>query len=163
MLLYSAVWIIFLVLFLRQTLSLTHCNRNRHNQPTSQTNTTQHNKTKNKTKLKKGFVAYALAALAAILYLIWVVAPAHGTTNIFVYTSICSLAGSLSVTSCKALGIALKLTFGGDNQLVHLPTYVFVAVRDCCCVVCACCVRGRGGGRGGSGGALLLQCRLAHI
>ena len=31
-----------------------------------------------------------------------------------VYIAICSLMGSLSVVSCKALGIALKLTFKGQ-------------------------------------------------
>ena len=34
--------------------------------------------------------------------------------------------GSLSVVSCKALGIALKLTFKGHNQLAKRETYVFV-------------------------------------
>ena len=30
--------------------------------------------------------------------------------------------------SCKALGIALKLTFEGDNQLVYPQTYIFLVV-----------------------------------
>ena len=41
----------------------------------------------------------------------------YGQTNIFVYLGICSLVGSMSVQSCKALGIALKITFRGDNQM----------------------------------------------
>ena len=51
-------------------------------------------------------------------------------TNIFVYLGICSLAGSLSVMSIKALGIALKLTFQGDNQLVYLETHFCLLVSD---------------------------------
>ena len=41
------------------------------------------------------------------------------------YVCICSLVGSLSVVSCKALGVALKLTFRGANQLVKPQTYAF--------------------------------------
>ena len=41
------------------------------------------------------------------------------------YVSICSLVGSLSVVSCKALGIALKLTLKGYSQLGKSETYVF--------------------------------------
>ena len=49
-----------------------------------------------------------------------------------VYVSICSLIGSLSVVSCKALGIALKLTLKGHNQLYSFKTYVFAT----CTLVC---------------------------
>ena len=48
------------------------------------------------------------------------------------YVSICSLIGSLSVVSCKALGIALKLTLKGHNQLYSFKTYVFAT----CTLVC---------------------------
>lgn len=34
--------------------------------------------------------------------------------------------------SCKALGIAIKLTLQGDNQLFHPATSVFGAVVTCC-------------------------------
>ena len=51
------------------------------------------------------------------LYLMVSVAPSQGQSNILVYLAICSAFGSLSVTSCKALGIALRLTFGGSNQV----------------------------------------------
>ena len=37
----------------------------------------------------------------ATLLLIFLVAPVHGTCNIFVYIGICSIVGSLSVVSCK--------------------------------------------------------------
>lgn len=47
------------------------------------------------------FITYAILALVVIIILIWFVSPAQGTTNIFVYIGICSLAGSLSVMSCK--------------------------------------------------------------
>ena len=43
-----------------------------------------------------------MLVMAAIVYLIWYVAPVHGNTSIFVYLGICSLIGSLSVMSVKA-------------------------------------------------------------
>lgn len=80
------------------------------------------------------FLTYALCATAVLVYLIRVAAPKHGTSNIFIYLGICSTAGSLSVVCCKALGVAVKLTFRGSNQLTDPHTLVFVAVR--CITVC---------------------------
>lgn len=48
-----------------------------------------------------GFLLYVVAALAVTLYLMTYVAPVHGTSSIYVYITICSLMGSLSVMSCK--------------------------------------------------------------
>lgn len=76
-----------------------------------------------------GFLLYAGLAAATLVYLIYWVAPKHGTTNIFVYLGICSAAGSLSVVCCKALGVAIKLTLQGSNQLTDPHTLVFTAVR----------------------------------
>ena len=36
--------------------------------------------------------------------------------------------------SCKALGIALKLTAEGDNQLLYPQTYVFLVVVAACVI-----------------------------
>ena len=44
---------------------------------------------------RAAFVLYSLLVTAAIVYLIWYVAPVHGNTSIFVYLGICSLIGSL--------------------------------------------------------------------
>lgn len=64
--------------------------------------------------------------------MIYRVAPVHGTSNPLVYLSICSLAGSVSIMAIKGLGVALKLTFSGNNQLTHLPTYIFALVVGGC-------------------------------
>ncbi|GIL73627.1 hypothetical protein Vretimale_5487 [Volvox reticuliferus] len=82
--------------------------------------------------MQPAFLGYAVFSVCVIIFLILFVAPQHGTTNIFVYLGICSLAGSLSVMSCKALGIALKLTFQGDNQLLFGETYVCISVVVVC-------------------------------
>ncbi|KAF9619418.1 hypothetical protein IFM89_006993 [Coptis chinensis] len=54
--------------------------------------------------------------------------PRYGQTNILVYLGICSLMGSLTVVSIKAIGIAIKLTLEGIIQLAYPQTWVFVAV-----------------------------------
>ncbi|GAB4820539.1 hypothetical protein N2152v2_007585 [Parachlorella kessleri] len=84
--------------------------------------------------LQPWFLMYAAVALCITLYLVYRVPQEVQTSNVFVYVAICSIVGSLSVVSCKALGIALKLTFEGDNQLIFPPTYLFLAVVACCVV-----------------------------
>ena len=78
------------------------------------------------------FVAYTLGVGAAVGALVGFCARRWGESNVLVYIAICSLMGSLSVVSCKALGIALKLTFKGYNQLGKSPTYVFVGAVAVC-------------------------------
>uniref|UniRef100_A0A7S0WPU4 Probable magnesium transporter n=1 Tax=Chlamydomonas leiostraca TaxID=1034604 RepID=A0A7S0WPU4_9CHLO len=82
--------------------------------------------------MQPAFIGYTVFAVSVAVFLIWYVAPSHGTSNIFVYIAICSLAGSLSVMSCKALGIALKFTVRGDNQLVLVETWVCMGVVVAC-------------------------------
>ena len=77
------------------------------------------------------FLTYC-AVVVALSVLISFRCGRYGETNVLVYISICSLMGSLSVVSCKALGIALKLTFKGHNQLGKSPTYVFVGAVAVC-------------------------------
>lgn len=48
---------------------------------------------------------------------------------------ICSLMGSLSVMSVKALGTSLKLTFEGTNQLIYPETWFFTMVVVTCVIM----------------------------
>lgn len=64
--------------------------------------------------------------------MIYKVAPVYGKRNPMIYISICSTVGSISVMSVKAFGIALKLTFAGNNQFSHPSTYVFMIVTIVC-------------------------------
>ncbi|KAJ9638239.1 hypothetical protein H2199_006926 [Coniosporium tulheliwenetii] len=52
-----------------------------------------------------------------------------------IYISICSTVGSVSIMAVKAFGIALKLTFAGNNQFTHPSTYVFAIVVVWCILV----------------------------
>ncbi|CAN6552457.1 unnamed protein product [Malus baccata var. baccata] len=60
--------------------------------------------------------------------------PRYGHTHMIVYVGICSLMGSLTVMSVKAVGIALKLTFSGTNQFKYFETWFFVLVLVVCCL-----------------------------
>ncbi|GJN16977.1 hypothetical protein PR202_gb04010 [Eleusine coracana subsp. coracana] len=80
------------------------------------------------------FLFYAAIVLVATFLLIYYVVPKYGQTHIMVYIGVCSLVGSLSVMSVKALGIALKLTFSGMNQLIYPQTWLFTIVVVACIV-----------------------------
>ncbi|KAH7105741.1 DUF803-domain-containing protein [Auriculariales sp. MPI-PUGE-AT-0066] len=85
--------------------------------------------------LQPGFLLYALTCTIFSLWMIYKVSPVHGKSNPLVYISICSLAGSVSVMFIKGLGIALKLTMAGHNQLTHPSTYVFGIIVVTCIFV----------------------------
>ncbi|CAO2835280.1 unnamed protein product [Amaranthus hypochondriacus] len=79
-----------------------------------------------------GFIAYAVLVLVLVFILIVHYVPQYGQSHVMVYIGICSLVGSLSVMGVKALGIALKLTFSGMNQLAYPQTWVFaIFVASC--------------------------------
>ncbi|CAN4081395.1 unnamed protein product [Withania somnifera] len=80
------------------------------------------------------FLMYTASAVAIILVLILYCEPRYGQTNIMVYIGVCSIIGSLTVMSIKAIGIAIKLTLEGSSQVAHLQTWVFVMVSVTCIV-----------------------------
>ena len=75
-----------------------------------------------------GFVMYVIVVVTSVFYLIYRIAPRYGRRNMMVYVGICSLIGSISVMACKGVGITLKLTLEGNNQLRHPSTYFLVVV-----------------------------------
>uniref|UniRef100_A0A0D6R000 Probable magnesium transporter n=1 Tax=Araucaria cunninghamii TaxID=56994 RepID=A0A0D6R000_ARACU len=84
---------------------------------------------------QNAFLLYVASVIAIVMVLIFHFAPRCGHTNVLVFTGICSLMGSLSVMSVKALGIALKLTFEGMNQLIYSETWVFTMVVVTCVIM----------------------------
>ncbi|KAF8920650.1 magnesium transporter NIPA-domain-containing protein [Mucidula mucida] len=82
-----------------------------------------------------GFLLYVFTVLVVSLVMIYIVVPVYGRTNPTVYISICSLVGSVSVMSIKGFGVAVKLTFSGNNQFLRPSTYVFGVVTILCIVV----------------------------
>lgn len=79
-----------------------------------------------------GFMIYCILAAGTILYFIYRLAEPYGRRTPVVYITICSLAGSITVTAAKALTIALRLTFEGNNQFSHIATYFFILVTVGC-------------------------------
>ncbi|XP_019438221.1 PREDICTED: probable magnesium transporter NIPA6 [Lupinus angustifolius] len=80
------------------------------------------------------FLAYAAATVSAVLALILHFEPRYGQTNMLVYLGICSLMGSLTVMSIKAIGIAIKLTLEGISQIAYPQTWFFVTVAAICVI-----------------------------
>ncbi|CAL4960210.1 unnamed protein product [Urochloa decumbens] len=81
------------------------------------------------------FLCYAAVAVGVSLFLMLYCAPRYGQTNIIVYVGICSVIGSLTVMSIKAVGIAIKLTIEGINQAGYFQTWVFAVVSATCIVI----------------------------
>ncbi|KAB1220691.1 Magnesium transporter NIPA2 [Morella rubra] len=80
------------------------------------------------------FLLYTASAIAIVLVLICYCEPRYGQTNIMVYIGICSIIGSLTVMSIKAVGIAIKLSLEGSSQVADFQTWVFVMVAITCII-----------------------------
>ncbi|CAD5116123.1 DgyrCDS5048 [Dimorphilus gyrociliatus] len=79
-----------------------------------------------------GFIIYIVIITLANLWLIFFVGPRFGQTNAMVYVLITGSIGSLSVMACKGLGVALKSTFNGHNELTNRYTWIIlIAVIFC--------------------------------
>ncbi|GJU65207.1 probable magnesium transporter NIPA6 [Tanacetum coccineum] len=62
------------------------------------------------------FLLYTASAIAVVLVLVLYCEPRYGQSNMMVYIGVCSINGSLTVMSVKAIGIAIKLTLEGSSQ-----------------------------------------------
>uniref|UniRef100_A0A0D9WBM6 Probable magnesium transporter n=1 Tax=Leersia perrieri TaxID=77586 RepID=A0A0D9WBM6_9ORYZ len=80
------------------------------------------------------FMCYAAVVLSIVAILVCRFVPLYGQTHVMVYIGVCSLVGSISVMGVKALGIALKLTFSGMNQLIYPQTWAFTLVVLSCII-----------------------------
>ncbi|EAY76667.1 hypothetical protein OsI_04623 [Oryza sativa Indica Group] len=85
--------------------------------------------------IQPDFLCYATAAVAVSLFLMIYCAPRYGQMNIMVYVGICSVIGSLTVMSIKAVGIAIKLTIEGINQAGYFQTWLFAVISITCIAV----------------------------
>lgn len=74
------------------------------------------------------FLLYAAVVAAFAVLMIYKIAPRYGKKNPLIYLSICSSVGSISVMAIKGIGIAIKMTFRGENQFTSASTYVFLIV-----------------------------------
>ncbi|KAB2618939.1 magnesium transporter NIPA3-like [Pyrus ussuriensis x Pyrus communis] len=84
--------------------------------------------------VQPAFLLYTASVVAVMLVLMLYCAPRYGQTNILIYIGICSIIGSLTVMSVKAIGIAIKLTLEGTNQLKYFQTWIFGMVAVTCII-----------------------------
>ncbi|CAN1835272.1 Probable magnesium transporter NIPA2 [Linum perenne] len=82
-----------------------------------------------------GFLVYSALVVIAVSVLIFYCVPRYGQTHMIVYVGICSLMGSLTVMSVKAVSIALKLSFSGMNQFTYFETWIFTIIVVTCCLL----------------------------
>lgn len=62
------------------------------------------------------FIVYVMIVLTISLFIGMYVGPRYGHINVTVYIILCSAIGSLTVMSCKALGLALRDTISGRSN-----------------------------------------------
>merc|ERR1712151_561642 len=72
--------------------------------------------------IRPGFLLYATVAIAITLYLIIIIEPNHGRTNIFVYILICSIIGGFSVSCVKGVGVMIR-QFLSPDESYHLNIF----------------------------------------
>ncbi|KAL6219719.1 hypothetical protein ACLB2K_007478 [Fragaria x ananassa] len=84
--------------------------------------------------IQPAFLLYTASVIAVTLVLILYCSPRYGQTNILIYIGICSIIGSLTVMSIKAIGIAIKLTIEGTNQAIYFQTWIFAMVAVTCII-----------------------------
>ncbi|KAL9266985.1 putative magnesium transporter NIPA6 [Drosera capensis] len=80
------------------------------------------------------FLIYVVATSSMVVILVFYFEKRYGQSNMLIYLGICSLIGSLTVVSIKAIGIAVKLTLEGINQLQYVQSWFFLSVAAVCVI-----------------------------
>lgn len=83
------------------------------------------------------FIIYVLSVLFVAAFIAFYLGPRIGNKNVVVYVVLCSSIGSLTVMSCKALGLAIKETISGKSNdfgiglpyMLVLISAVFIAIQ----------------------------------
>ncbi|XP_033150781.1 magnesium transporter NIPA2 [Drosophila busckii] len=83
------------------------------------------------------FILYVTCIFGSSAYVACIVAPRHGHTNVCVYIFLCSGIGSLTVMSCKALGLAIRSTIANGSHVfgswmpwfLIVVTVTFIAIQ----------------------------------
>lgn len=83
------------------------------------------------------FVTYVILILALSIFIAFYLGPRIGHKNVLVYIVLCSAIGSLTVMSCKALGLAIKDSISGKSNdfgsslpyILVIISAVFIAIQ----------------------------------
>lgn len=82
------------------------------------------------------FLIYILTVAVTTVTIVVYFGPAYGGTNVVVYILLCSAVGSLSVMSCKGLGLALKATLDGTkNEMENWLTWALLLAVILCIMI----------------------------
>ncbi|KAK2582679.1 hypothetical protein KPH14_004953 [Odynerus spinipes] len=73
-----------------------------------------------------GFIAYVAIVILCTELIIFYFGPAYGQQNVIIYILLCSSVGSLTVMSCKGIGLALKETMSISGAFSNWLTWVFL-------------------------------------
>lgn len=75
------------------------------------------------------FVTYVLIVLLLAVFIAFYLGPRIGNKNVIVYILLCSSIGSLTVMSCKALGLAIRdMLSGKSNDFGMSLPYILVII-----------------------------------
>lgn len=83
------------------------------------------------------FILYVIIVTVVSLLIAFYIGPRMGHLNVAVYVVLCSAIGSLTVMSCKALGLALRDTISGKSNdfglwlpyVLILTTIIFIFIQ----------------------------------
>lgn len=83
------------------------------------------------------FIVYVLIVIAIACFIAFYLGPKAGHKNVVVYIILCSAIGSLTVMSCKALGLAIRDQISGRSNdfgmglpyVLMLVSSVFIAIQ----------------------------------
>lgn len=83
------------------------------------------------------FIVYIFAVLTLAIIIAFYYGPKYGQHNVSVYIMLCASIGSLTVMSCKALGLAIRDTLTGKSNdfgmwlpyMLILTTIIFIAIQ----------------------------------
>lgn len=87
--------------------------------------------------LKPTFIIYVLLIITVAFVIAFYFGPRYGQHNVSVYIVLCASIGSLTVMSCKALGLAIRDTLSGKSNdfgqwlpyILIVTTIVFIALQ----------------------------------
>lgn len=78
-----------------------------------------------------GFLSYAGVIIVGSVFTAFWAGPRYGKKSMFVYLSICSMIGGLSVVATQGLGAAILAQINGQSQFTHWFLYVLFVFVIC--------------------------------
>lgn len=81
------------------------------------------------------FIAFTAFVTIGCLAIVFYYGPLYGKKNIIVYILLCSSIGSLTVMSCKGLGVAIRETINGKSEMGNWLTWFLLFILIFCVMI----------------------------